>query len=142
MQKALNLAKQAAENGEVPVGCVIVNSEGEIIGSGRNRREETRSALSHAECDAIDEACRHIGDWRLSDCTLYVTLEPCPMCTGAIINARVGTLVFGAKDKTMGACNSVINLFEERFGHKPKIYSGVLAEECSEIMTQFFKTIR
>ncbi len=142
MSLALNLAKEAADFGEVPVGCVIVDKNGDIIGKGRNRREETRNALSHAECDAISEACERLGDWRLSDCTLFVTLEPCPMCAGAIINARVGTVVYGAKDKTMGACNSVINLFEERFGHRPKIYSGVLGEECSEILTEFFKNLR
>jgi tRNA(adenine34) deaminase len=142
MQIALSLAKKAAAHGEVPVGCVIVGGDGLVIGRGYNRREETKSALSHAEIDAIQAACLQLGDWRLTGCTMYVTLEPCPMCAGAIIAARLSTLVFGAKDEVGGACGSVINLFEENFGHKPKIYSGVLAQESSNLLRAFFSDLR
>lgn len=142
MTQALELAKIAGEHGEVPVGCVIVDENGDIIGRGRNQREEKHSVLSHAECEAIEDACRNIGDFRLSACTLYVTLEPCPMCAGAIINARIKTLVYGARDENMGACASVINLFEERFGHKPAIYEGVLAEQSRELLQSFFRSLR
>ena len=142
MSLALELARQAASCGEVPVGCVIVNDDGEVIGRGRNRREEKKSALSHAECEAIEQACTTVGDWRLSACTLYVTLEPCPMCAGAIINARIPTLVYGARDESMGSCSSVINLFEESYGHRPAIYAGVLEAACAELLTEFFKNLR
>lgn len=142
MTQALELAKEAADCGEVPVGCVIVNAAGVVIGRGRNRREEKRSALSHAECEAIEQACKVIGDWRLDGCTLYVTLEPCPMCAGAIINARIPTLAYGARDKSMGSCSSVINLFEEPYGHRPAIYAGVLEKDCSALLTAFFSRIR
>ncbi|MGI5936625.1 MAG: nucleoside deaminase [Oscillospiraceae bacterium] len=142
MKQALELARQAAAEGEVPVGCVIVDSEGRIIGRGRNRREQTKSALAHAEMEAIAQACACLGDWRLTGCALYVTLEPCPMCAGAIINARISTLVYGAREENTGACASVINLFEERFGHKPAIYGGVLAEECAGVLTDFFEGVR
>ena len=142
MDLALELARQAFDAGEVPVGCVIADEKGKIIGRGRNMREEKRSALSHAECEAIEMACRAKGDWRLEKCTLYVTLEPCPMCAGAIINSRIGTLVYGAKDESMGACASVINLFEERFGHRPAIYAGVRAEESAALLRDFFKKMR
>jgi len=142
MDIALFYARQAQNAGEVPVGCVIVNSEGEVIGKGRNRREETHDATSHAELEAIREACEAAGDWRLNDCTLYVTLEPCPMCTGAIINSRIKTVVYGAKDEQTGSCGSVINLFEERYGHKPAVYGGVKAEESAEILRDFFKNRR
>ena len=128
MKQALELARQAAAEGEVPVGCVIADGEGRVIGRGRNRRERTKSALAHAEMEAIAQACAHLGDWRLTGCTLYVTLEPCPMCAGAIINARISTLVYGSREENTGACVSIINLFEERFGHKPAIYGGVLAK--------------
>lgn len=142
MEKAIELAREAYEAGEIPVGCVIVDGEGKVIGSGRNRREESHDATTHAELEAIREACESIGDWRLNDCTLYVTLEPCPMCAGGIINSRIPTVVFGAKDENTGSCGSVINLFEERYGHKPAIYGGVKARESAELLQSFFKNRR
>lgn len=142
MQQALELARQAAAEGEVPVGCVVVDSRGRVIGRGRNRREQTKNALAHAEMEAIAQACAYAGDWRLTGCALYVTLEPCPMCAGAIINARISKLVYGAREENTGACASVINLFEERFGHKPAIYGGVLAEECAGVLAEFFRKMR
>ena len=142
MEAALALAQEAAEAGDVPVGCVIVDSEGKIIGRGRNRRVEQADATAHAEVEAIRQACAHIGDWRLSDCTMYVTLEPCPMCTGAIINARIPRLVFGAREPVSGSCGSVIDLFCENYGHSPAVYSGVLGEECADTMKRFFKKMR
>lgn len=142
MEKAIELAREAYAVGEIPVGCVIVDGEGRVIGSGRNRREESHDATTHAELEAIREACESIGDWRLNDCTLYVTLEPCPMCAGGIINSRIPTVVFGAKDENTGSCGSVINLFEERYGHKPAIYGGVKARESAELLQSFFKDRR
>ncbi len=141
MSAALELAREAAAAGEIPVGCVIVK-DGEIIGRGRNRREEERSVLAHAEVEAIAEACKALGDWRLEDCALFVTLEPCPMCTGAIINARVGEVVYGAKEENTGSCGSIINLFEENYGHKPRVYGSVLKEECAAVMREFFEKLR
>ena len=141
MSAALELAREAAAAGEIPVGCVIVK-DGEIVGRGRNRREENRSALAHAEVEAIAEACKTLGDWRLEDCALFVTLEPCPMCTGAIINARIGEVVYGAKEENTGSCGSVINLFEENYGHKPRVYGSVLKDECAAVMRDFFEEIR
>lgn len=141
MSAALELAREAATAGEIPVGCVIVK-DGEIIGRGRNRREEERSALAHAEVEAIAEACKALGDWRLEDCALFVTLEPCPMCTGAIINARVGEVVYGAKEENTGSCGSIINLFEENYGHKPRVYGSVLKDECAAVMREFFEKLR
>lgn len=142
MAEALVLARESFLSAEVPVGCVITDENGEIIGRGRNRREELKSALSHAELHAITEACRFKSDWRLEGCTLYVTLEPCPMCAGAIINARIPTVVFGAREEHTGSCGSVIDLFSERYGHRPRVYAGVLAEECSALMSAFFKDKR
>ena len=142
MEKAISLAKEAYWAGEVPVGCVITDAKGTVIGRGRNRREADRQAVAHAEILAIEEACRTLGDWRLHDCTLYVTLEPCPMCAGAIINARIGKVFFGARDSSIGACGSVINLFMERFGHEPQLVGGILGERCGALMTNFFKTLR
>lgn len=142
MSEALALAKEAMACGEVPVGAIVVDSAGNIIGRGRNRREETGNATRHAEIEAVEQACKALGDWRLDDCTMYVTLEPCPMCTGAIINARIPKLVYGLKDGNSGCCGSVINLFEERLGHKPAVYSGVLAAESSELLKEFFKNAR
>lgn len=142
MDMALEYAREAYEAGEVPVGCVVVNRDGEVIGRGRNRREETHDASSHAELEAIREACAHISDWRLSDCTMFVTLEPCPMCAGGIINSRIPTVVYGAKDENTGSCGSVINLFEERYGHKPAVYGGVKADECAELLRSFFEKRR
>ena len=142
MALALELAREAAAAGEVPVGCVVVSPDGEVIGRGRNLREETGDACAHAEVLAIREACEHLGTWRLSGCTLYVTLEPCPMCAGAIINSRIPTVVYGAKEPLSGSCGSVINLFEERYGHHPAIYGGVLREDCAGVLSDFFRTVR
>ena len=141
MGLALEQAEKARALGEVPVGCVIVR-EGVVIGEGYNRRETDKTVLGHAELMAMKQAEQTIGDWRLSDCTLYVTLEPCPMCAGAILNARVGTVVCGASDLTFGACGGVMNLFEEAFGYKPKLYKGIRSEECSRMMTAFFEEVR
>ena len=141
MEEALSLARIAAAAGEVPVGCVVTRA-GEIIGRGYNLRETRGSALAHAEILAIDEACKAAGLWRLSDCELYVTLEPCPMCAGAIINARIPRVFFGARDEVSGACGSVLNLFEERFNHKPAIVGGIMAEESAGLLREFFKSLR
>lgn len=141
MSAALELARQAAAAGEVPVGAVIVK-DGQIIASGRNRREEKQSALSHAEIEAIDAACKYLGSWRLDGCELYVTLEPCPMCTGAIINARIKTVVFGGYDSKAGCMDSVINLCDYPFNHKPEIYGGICEDECLEVLQDFFKGLR
>ena len=142
MALALELAREAATAGEVPVGCVVVSPDGEVIGRGRNLREETGDACAHAEVLAIREACARLGTWRLEGCTLYVTLEPCPMCAGAIINSRIPTVVYGAKEPLSGSCGSVINLFEERYGHHPAIYGGVLREDCAGVLSDFFRTVR
>lgn len=141
MQSALMLAREAGEAGEVPVGCVIVR-RGEIVGRGRNRREGNKTALGHAEIEAIADACKNLGGWRLWECTLYVTMEPCPMCAGAIINARIPQVVFGTEDKKCGACGSVCNLFEMDFNHKPQVEKGVLAEESRALLEDFFKKLR
>ncbi len=142
MRRALALAREAALAGEVPVGAVVTDAAGRIIGEGRNRREERASAVHHAEIEAIEQACRALGAWRLDGCALYVTLEPCPMCAGAVINARIPVLVYGAKEPKTGACGSVLNLFEERFGFRPAIYGGVLAEECAAALRSFFDDLR
>ena len=142
MQYAIELAGRAAQEGEVPVGCVIVDSEGNIIGRGRNRREAKHDATAHAEIEAIREACRQLGDWRLEGCSIYVTLEPCPMCTGAIINSRIPKVVFGAREENFGSCGSVIDLFSERYGHKPAVFAGVCADESAELLKSFFKNKR
>ena len=141
MAQALELARQAMAEGEVPVGCVIVR-DGQVVGTGRNRRETARTALGHAEIEAIAMACKNLGGWRLKDCTLYVTLEPCPMCAGAIVNARIPVLCYGAKDDKAGCCGSVLNLFEERFNHHPRIYGGLLEEECVALLQSFFQNLR
>ena len=141
MEKALALAREAAAEGEVPVGCVIVR-KGEIVGKGRNRREKDKSALAHAEIEAIREACENLGGWRLWECTLYVTLEPCPMCAGAIINARIPRVVYGASDKKFGACGSVCSLFSMAFNHHPTVEAGILEEEAAALMTEFFQNLR
>lgn len=141
MREALALAEAAADAGEVPVGCVVV-WEDKIIGRGRNRREEDHDALAHAELAAIKMACDAIGGWRLHKAKLYVTLEPCPMCAGGIINSRVAEVYYGAKDDKAGACGSVLNLFEERFNHKPRLYGGVLEEECGAVLQRFFAALR
>ena len=142
MRAALELAREAAENGEVPVGCVVASPEGGIIGRGRNRREEGRDATAHAEIEAIRAACAALGTWNLSGCALFVTLEPCPMCAGAIINSRISTVVYGAKEPYSGSVGSVINLFEERYGHHPAVYGGVLKDECASLLRSFFEDLR
>ena len=138
MSRALELAREALAQGEVPVGCVIVSEDGSIIGEGRNRREADKDALGHAELAAIRMACRTAGGWRLNKAKLYVTLEPCPMCAGAILNARIPEIHYAAKDPAMGACGSVLNLFEESFGHHPRLYRGPLEEECGQLLKDFF----
>jgi len=143
MKKALELAKKAFDLGEVPVGALVVKkSTGEIVGQGYNRRECDKSPLSHAELIAISEASKNLGGWRLIDCDIYVTLEPCPMCTGAIINSRLENVIFGAFDKKAGSCCSVINLFELPYNHKPTLITGILQDECSNILSEFFKELR
>ena len=141
MEEALALARQAAQDGEVPVGCVIV-CRGQIVGRGRNRRETAKTALGHAELEAIADACKKLGGWRLWECTLYVTLEPCPMCAGAIINARIPRVVFGASDEKCGACGSVCDLFSMDFNHHPQVEMGLLEAEATELLTEFFRQLR
>jgi len=141
MQQAILLAQEAAAEGEVPVGAAVVK-DGQIVGRGRNRRETGKSALAHAELEAIQNACETLGGWRLWECELYVTLEPCPMCAGAIVNARVRRVVFGASDPKAGAAGSVLNLFDFPLNHRPKIQSGVLAEDCAKLLTDFFEELR
>lgn len=142
MRQALALARDCIPDGDVPVGCVVVSPDGAVIGRGRNRREELGRATAHAEVEAIDQACAAVGSWRLEGCTLYVTLEPCPMCAGAIINARVGTVRYGAREKKSGCCGSVLNLFEERFNHRPRVYGGLLEGECRGLLEEFFQSLR
>ncbi|MCH5169935.1 MAG: nucleoside deaminase [Oscillospiraceae bacterium] len=141
MKYALNLAKLSAEEGEVPVGAVVV-CDGKIVGEGRNRRETVKNALHHAEIEAINNACEFLGGWRLWKCDLYVTLEPCPMCAGAIINSRIKNVYFGAADRKNGAVVSKAQLFDIDFTHKPQFEGGILESECSEILTDFFKKLR
>ena len=138
---ALNLALQAANEGEVPVGAVIVK-DGEIVSTGKNRREKGKNALYHAEIEAIDNACKKLGGWRLWQCEMYVTLEPCPMCSGAIINSRLKKVTFGAYDKKAGCCGSVTDIFSLPFNHKPEIVGGFMEKECAEILQSFFKELR
>lgn len=142
MLHALRLAEKAFEQGEVPVGAVVVSPEGEIIGEGRNLREQLQSPTAHAEIIAIEQAAKRLNQWRLTGCTLYVTLEPCPMCAGAIMNSRLKRVVYGAFDDKNGACASVACLFEERFTHIPYVRSRVLMEQCSEVLTRFFRQLR
>ena len=141
MEEALTLAREAAQEGEVPVGCVIVRN-GQIVGRGRNRRETGKTALGHAEIEAIKQACETLGGWRLWDCTLYVTLEPCPMCAGAIINARIPRVVYGAADSKCGACGSVCDLFSMAFNHHPQVETGILETQCAQLLTDFFQDLR
>ena len=141
MAMALALAEEAAAAGEVPVGCVIVRN-GAVVGRGRNRREEKHSALSHAETEAIAQANGNLGTWRLEDCELYVTLEPCPMCAGAILNARIRRVWYGARDEVFGACGGVMNLFMENFPHPPALVGGILEEACRQVLSDFFAGLR
>lgn len=141
MREALTLAEEAAADGEVPVGCVVTLGD-RIVGRGRNRREKGKSALAHAEVEAIAEACRTLGGWRLWQCTLYVTLEPCPMCAGAILNARIPRVVYGAADEHDGACRSVAHLLELPFHQKPEVVSGVLEDESRKLLQSFFAALR
>lgn len=141
MQRAMELARLSALEGEVPVGAVVVK-ENEIVGEGRNRRELGKNALYHAELEAIDSACKKLGGWRLWQCDLYVTLEPCPMCAGAIINSRIKKVYFGAFDKKAGSFGSIADFNAIPYNHKPEIVSGVMAEECSALLTDFFRELR
>ena len=141
MYRAIELARIAGEIGEVPVGAVIVKN-GEIIAEGYNMREQKQNALSHAETEAINTACRKLKSWRLDGCELYVTLEPCPMCTGAIINSRIKTVVFGAYDLKSGSMDSVINLCDYPYNHKVEIYGGICEEECLQVLKDFFQKLR
>ncbi len=138
MLEALELAKTAAGHFDIPVGCVIVE-HGEVIGRGHNRRELLNDATAHAEVEAIREACAHRGTWHLDECQLYVTLEPCPMCAGAIVNARLGTVIYGAANPKAGCCDSVLSLFQEGFNHHPVIYGGLLEEDCAKVLSEFFR---
>lgn len=141
MREALRLAEEAAAEGEVPVGAVVTR-EGKPVAFGRNRREIGKNALCHAELEAISRACTILGGWRLWQCTLYVTLEPCPMCAGAILNARIPRLVFGARDPKAGSCGSVVDLFALPFNHHPDTKAGVLEESCSRVLREFFQSLR
>ena len=141
MMEAISLAEEAGEMGEVPVGAVIVKN-GEIIARGKNEREAKQNALSHAEIEAINNACKVLGSWRLEDCEMYVTLEPCPMCAGAIINSRIKTLIFGAYDSKMGSIDSVTNLCDLPYNHKVEVYGGIMEDECLDLLKNFFKTLR
>lgn len=143
MQIALELARQAYEINEVPVGAIVVKkSTGKIIGKGYNRREIDKNPLAHAEIAAIKQAAETLGGWRLLDCDIYVTLEPCPMCCGAIINSRIERVIFGAFDSKSGSVESIINMFDLPFNHKPKVVSGIMQKECSEILSDFFTELR
>ena len=141
MRAALKQAEKAITLGEVPIGCVIVY-DGKVIGRGYNRRNTDKSTLSHAEITAIRKASKKLGDWRLEGCTLYCTLEPCPMCAGAIINSRIKRVVFGAYDQKAGSCGSVINLFDLPYNHKPELVGGFMRDECSAVLSGFFKDLR
>lgn len=141
MEEAITLAKQAAQLGEVPIGCVITR-DGEIVGRGYNRRETGKTALGHAELMAIEDACRNLGGWRLWQCRLYVTLEPCPMCAGAIINARIPVVVYGAKDPKAGSVGSITDLFSMPYNHHPQVISGVLEDRCAMLLRDFFRNLR
>ena len=141
MKEALRLAAEAAAEGEVPVGCVITRGD-QIVGRGRNRRETEKNALCHAEIEAINDACKHLQGWRLWECTLYVTLEPCPMCAGAILNARIPRVVYAAADAKCGATGSVCNLFSMAFNHHPQVESGLLEEESAALLQEFFQNLR
>ena len=142
MRLALALAEEAAAAGEIPVGCVILSPGGEVIGRGRNRRESGRDATAHAEIEAIRAACAAMGDWRLEGCALYVTLEPCPMCAGAILNARIPVVVYGAREEKSGSCGSGVDLFIENYGFHPRVYGGVLKDACAGLLRACFESRR
>lgn len=141
MRLAIEQAMISASEGEVPVGAVVVK-DGEVISVGRNRRELGKNALAHAELEAIDGACKALGGWRLWQCELYVTLEPCPMCTGAIINSRIRRVIYGASDKKAGSCGSVVNLFAFPYNHHPEVTAGLMGQECGQLLTDFFRKLR
>lgn len=141
MKRAIELAKESALEGEVPVGAIVVRND-EIVGEGRNRRELGKNVLYHAEIEAIDSACKRLGGWRLRECELYVTLEPCPMCAGAIINSRIKSVYYGASDIKSGCFGSVVDFNSLPYNHKPKVVAGVRADECSTLLTEFFKNLR
>lgn len=142
MKQAIRLAGKAAELGEVPIGCVI-EYQGKVIGRGYNRRTTDKSTLAHAEIIAIKKACKKMGDWRLEDCTMYVTLEPCQMCAGAIVQARVKKVVIGCMNPKAGCAGSILNVLQmDEFNHQVEIERGVLEEECSQMLTSFFKNLR
>lgn len=141
MAEAIALAKKAGQLGEVPIGCVITKDD-EIVGRGYNRRETGKTALGHAELMAIEDACRNLGGWRLWQCRMYVTLEPCPMCAGAIINARIPVVVYGAKDPKAGSVDSVVTLFSLPYNHKPQVISGVMEADCAALLRDFFQNLR
>ncbi len=141
MREAMLLARLSALEGEVPVGAIVTRGDG-IVGRGRNRRERGKNALAHAELEAIFDACKTLGGWRLWECTMYVTLEPCPMCTGALINSRMKRVVFGAYDQKAGSCGSVIDLFALPYNHKPTLEGGFMAQECASLLTEFFRSLR
>lgn len=141
MEIALQEARLAAEEGEVPVGAVIAK-DGEVVAQAHNRRETDKNATAHAELLAIDLACKKLKGWRLWQCDLYVTLEPCPMCAGAIVNSRIQNVYFGAFDDKAGCCGSVVNLFDLPFNHKPNIHSGLLQQESKELLQSFFQSLR
>lgn len=143
MQEAILLAQEAAQDGEIPVGAIVVDREtGEILGRGRNRREQDHSPTAHAEILAIEQAAKKRGSWRLSGCNLYVTLEPCPMCSGAMINARIDRVIFGAYDEKAGAVCSVQEMFTLPYNHKPRVTAGLLEEPCAEVLRTFFSELR
>ncbi len=141
MRLAIEQAELAMLEEEVPIGAVVIRN-GEVVGRGRNRREYGKNALYHAELEAIDDACKKLGGWRLWECEMYVTLEPCPMCAGAIINSRIKKVVYGCDDPKAGSVKSVVNLFELPYNHKPETVSGVLADECSSLLSDFFRRLR
>lgn len=141
MLEALDLARMAASEGEVPVGAIVVRN-GEVVGRGYNKRESSKNALAHAEIMAINEACNRLGGWRLHECDLYVTLEPCPMCAGAIINSRIRTVYYGAKDEKSGSLESLVKMFDLGYNHKPAVVSGILEDECSRVLSDFFFELR
>ncbi len=142
MERALALAQKAYDMGEIPVGALVIDPQGAVIGEGYNQRETLLSPTAHAEVLAIEQAARALGSWRLTGCTLYVTLEPCPMCAGAAMNARLARIVYGAFDEKNGACASVAALFDEKFTHIPRVRSRILEERCGDILTRFFRQLR